>query len=51
MIFESTYEVRQGLKDAAIVKGDRVEVIDVATPPDARRCLYGARSQTATRAA
>jgi fructose-bisphosphate aldolase class II len=30
MIFESTYEVRQGLKDAAIVKGDRVEVIDVA---------------------
>ena len=30
MIFESTYEVRQGLKDAAIVKGDRVEVIDLA---------------------
>jgi hypothetical protein len=30
MIFESTYEVRQGLKGAAIVKGDRVEVVDVA---------------------
>ncbi|MEJ5250065.1 class II fructose-bisphosphate aldolase [Caldilinea sp.] len=29
MIYESVYELRQDLKDAAIVKGDRVEVVDL----------------------
>ena len=30
MIYESTYEVRQALKSAAVIKGDRVEVVDLA---------------------
>ncbi|HAJ34846.1 MAG TPA: aldolase, partial [Chloroflexi bacterium] len=30
MIYESTYELRQDLKDSVIVKGDRVEVVDLA---------------------
>ena len=31
MIYESTYELRQSLKDAVVVKGDKVEVVDLAS--------------------
>lgn len=34
MIFESTYELRQGLKPAVKVTGDKVEVLDVAKLQD-----------------
>ena len=30
MIYESTYELRQDLKGSVVVKGDRVEVVDLA---------------------
>ena len=30
MIYESTYELRQDLKRSVVVKGDRVEVVDLA---------------------
>ena len=30
MIYESTYELRQDLKDSVVVKGDKVEVVDLA---------------------
>lgn len=31
MIYESTYELRQSLKNAVVVKGDKVEVVDLAS--------------------
>ncbi len=31
MIYESTYELRQDLKGSVVVKGDKVEVVDLAT--------------------
>ena len=36
MIFESTYELRQGLKGSVVVHGDKVEVVTSASPPGHR---------------
>jgi hypothetical protein len=46
MIYESTYELRQGLKDAVIVKGDRVEVVDRGKLQDGTCIDILARSAT-----